>query len=291
MPEQFVWTSGDGATTIDLTDESAGYSVNAAGTAGLRSVGYELTTTRYAGIDGEAVNAIHATPNEPTLGLLVEADGEADLRAKIRGLVRAMRPKVGAGTLTVSNETGDSRSLICYCTDGLPGQEDTSSILVGSWWRAALKFYAPDPWWLGDQQTISVGLGVGSNFFPMPPVSLAPSSVQGQFKVDLSDSDSPAFPVWTIIGPGSSLVLTNNTTGHSLTVNQSLTAGQSLVIDTRPGSQSVRLGDGTNVMTAVSGYPDLWSLAETVNTVTAALAGATTASRITATYQPRYAGI
>lgn len=291
MAERIVWTSADGATAIDLTDEAAGYTVNAAGTAGLRSVAYELTTTRYAGIDGETVNFVHATPNEPTLGLMVRADGEADLRAKIRGLVRAMRPKAGPGTLTVSNETGESRSLTCYCTDGLPGQEDTNSVLVGAWWRAALKFYAPDPWWLGDEQDVSIGLGAPTAFFPFFPLVLSSSTVQGQFTVDLSDSDSPAFPVWTITGPGSSLVLTNNTTGRSLTVAASLASGETMVIDTRPDYQSVRRGDGTNLLGSVDGYPDLWPLAEDVNDITAALNGATSNSRIAGSWQPRYAGM
>ncbi|MCW2901617.1 MAG: hypothetical protein JWO67_3882, partial [Streptosporangiaceae bacterium] len=92
MAEQITWTSADGATVIDLTDEAAGYTVAANGTAGLRSVSYELVTTRYAGIDGETVNAVHVAPNQPMIGILVAADGEADLRGKIRGLVHAMRP-------------------------------------------------------------------------------------------------------------------------------------------------------------------------------------------------------
>lgn len=291
MAEQITWTSADGSTVIDLTDDSSGYTVAANGTAGLRSVAYELTTTRYAGIDGETVNAIHATPNEPTIGLLVEADGDADLRAKIRGLVRAMRPKAGPGTLTVANETGDRRSLTCYCVDGLPGVESSDGILAGSWWKAALKFYAPDPWWLGDEQSVSIGLGAPTPFFPFFPLVLSSSTVQGQFTVDLSDSDTPAFPVWTITGPGSSLVLTNNTTGRSLTVAASLASGETMVVDTRPDYQSVRRGDGTNLLGSVDGYPDLWPLVEDVNDITAALNGATSNSRIGGSWQPRYAGI
>lgn len=291
MAEQFVWTSADGATLIDLTDEAAGYTVNAAGTAGLRSVAYELVSTRYAGVDGAVVNAVNALPNQPTLGILVEADGEAALRTKIRGLVRAMRPKLGAGTLTVANELGESRSLACYCVDGLAGQEDPNSILPGSWWRVALKFFAPDPWWTGDPQTVSVGLGGGQNFFPIFPLALSPSVVQGQFTIDLSDSDAPSFPLWTITGPGSSLVLTNETTGQVISVDAPLLAGQQLVIDTRPGFQSVRLADGTNQMSFVSSDPSLWPLIPDVNVVTAALVSATSASRIAGTYSPRFAGI
>jgi hypothetical protein len=292
MAEQIVWTSADGGTVIDLTDATAGYSVQANGTRGLRSVGYELTTTRYASIDGETVNAIHALPGTPTIGLLVESSGvEGSLRAKIRALVHAMRPKAGPGTLTVANELGEKRSLTCYCTGGMEGDEAIDVTLPGHWWKVALKFYAEDPWWYGDAASINLGLGAGANFFPIFPLVLAPSTVQGTFTVDLSAADAVSYPLWTVTGPGSALSLTNQTTGQVITVNAALAAGQSMIIDTRPGFQSVRLDDGTNLMGAVATDPALWPLVEDVNTVTAQLTGATSDSRITGVYAPRFSGI
>lgn len=293
MAEQIVWTSADGGTVIDLTDNSAGYTVQANGTRGLRSVAYEVTTTKYAGIDGENVDAIQALPNTPTLGLLVESmtGDEGSLRAKIRNLVHAMRPKAGPGSLTVSNELGDRRSLTCYCTGGYEGDEAVDITLPGRWWKVALKLYAADPWWYGAQQSVALGLSAGPNFFPIFPLNLAPSSVQGAFTVDLSTADTTSYPLWTITGPGSALTLTNTTTGQVITVNAALSPGQSMIIDTRPGFQSVRRDDGTNLMGSVSSDPALWGLIEGVNAVTAQLTGATTASRITGVYSPRYAGI
>jgi hypothetical protein len=82
------------------------------------------------------------------------------------------------------------------------------------------------------------------------------------------------YPVWTIIGPGSSLVLTNLTTNRTLTVNATVAAGDSIVIDTRPGQKSVRRGDGTNLLSSLVGDPELWSLTESVNQVSAVLTGA-----------------
>jgi len=283
------WTAADGSTTINLSDTSAGYMVMADGTKGLRSVTYEMVTTKYAGIDGESVNAVRAASNQPTVGLLLSADDEAAFRARAQGLVRAMRPKAGMGTLSAQRGDGSVRSLSCYCTGGLEGDE--SAAMPGSWWKMVLTFYAPDPWWLGDPQTVSIGLGAPTNFFPFFPLQLASSTVQGQFTADLSDSDTPAFPVWTITGPGSSLVLTNNTTNRSLTVGASLASGEVMVIDTRPAYLSVRRGDGTNLLGSVTGYPDLWPLVEDVNNITAALNGATSNSRIVGSWQPRYAGI
>lgn len=291
MAEQVVWTTPDGATAIDLTDEASGFVVLGDGTSGLRSVAYQMTTQSYAGIDGETVQAIRAVGSNPTLGVLLQATDVVDYRTKARSLVRAMRPKAGVGSLTVTNEQGEVRSLGCYCVGGLEGDEGSDVSLPGRWWKLALKFYAPDPWWVGEEQTLSVGLGAPTTFFPIFPMVLSPSTIQGGFAVDLSDSDDGAFPVWTITGPGSSLVLSNGTSNRSLTINTTLSSTDTLIVDTRPGLQSVRLGDGTNRLGSVAGYPDLWPLEPTVNNVTAALTGATSTSRITAVYTPRFAGI
>lgn len=290
MAEQILWTSPEGVR-LDLTDETAGYSVLANGTRGLRSVTYEITSSRFAGIDGDSVDGIRATANRPTLGLMVQASSDDDFRRKAHRLVHAMRPKAGLGTLTVIADTGEARHLPCYCIEGLEGDEAVDVTLPGAWWRMVLKFYAPDPWWLGETQVIDVGLGSSGVFFPIPPVNLGASTVQGQFVIDLSDSDAPTFPVWTITGPGSSVVLTNETSGREITVSASLAAGDTIVLDTRPDRQSVRRGDGTNLMGAVTSDPALWSLLDGVNVVTVALSGSTSDSRIHGTFQPRYAGI
>jgi hypothetical protein len=288
MAEQVMWTGPDG-TSIDLTDASSGYMVLGDGTRGLRSVEYEISSRKYAGIDGETVVALRAGANSPTLGLLVWADDEDAFRARARGLRHAMRPKAGLGTLCVRAGDGEERYLDCYAIAGLEGDE--SSAVDGCWWKLALKLYAPDPWWRGDEQTVSYGLGSPSTFFPIFPISLAASTVLGSFTVDLSDADAPSYPVWTVTGPGSTLILTNVTTGKVIQVNTTLSAGQVLTINTTPGQQSVRRNDGTNLMGSLATDPALWPLVEGVNNVTASLTSATTASSIACTYAPRYAGI
>jgi hypothetical protein len=85
--------------------------------------------------------------------------------------------------------------------------------------------------------------------------------------------------------------LTNQTTGRTITVTVSLLGGQQLIIDTRPGYQSVRRDDGTNLMGSVTSDPALWTLTEGVNAVSVALTGSTSASRIVGTFRPRYSGI
>lgn len=291
MPSQVQWLSADQNQLITLTDAAAGYRVMADSTTGLNAPPYRFSTDRYAGIDGVAVRAISADAREVVLGLLVQANDRDTFRARVAGLTRAMRPLTGPGTLIVTDENGVSRQLTCYYTGGLEGSEARGTKLPDRWWKAAIHLMAPDPWWYGDTQIISVGLGAPTLFFPIPPVTLSPGTVQGVFTVDLGDSDAPTYPVWTITGPGSALLLANQTTGRSIEINASLAAGETMTIDTRPGFQSVRRGDGTNLMAALASDPAMWPLIEDINQVSASLTGATSASRIRGVYQPRYAGI
>jgi len=289
VADQILWTSADGKLT-NLTDMTAGYFHLGDGTTGLASPTYDMVTDQYASTDGVTVQAIRAEARTLTLGLMIRGETKAEFRDKARALVRDMRPKAGMGTLSVLNEVGESRSIGCYYAGGLEGDRSRAVNGVGLHWKFVAQFYAPDPWWLGNERTVRFGLGAPVPFFPIPPVTLSASTVQGQFALDLSEMDAPAYPVWTVTGPGSALTLANLSTGRSLTVNVILAAGESLVIDTRPNRESVRLGSGTNAMPNVVGYPDLWPLVEGVNSLSVTLTGATAATLIEGLYRPRYAG-
>lgn len=291
MADVVTWTAANGQV-IEFTDWAAGHFFTGDGTTGLWAPSYEVTAERYAGIDGTTVQAIRAAESQPTLGLFIRADSKQAFRQKARALVHALRPKAGIGRLTVTTDWGDSRSLACYCVGGLEGDMAPGVLGPGPHWRMVLKFYAPSPWWEGAEQEVAFTLGDALNvFFPIPPVRPAGSLVAGQFTVDLSDTDSPTYPRWTVTGPGSTLVLENVTTGRAIQVNATLAADEVLVIDTRPGFQSVQLTDGTNLMGSLASDPALWPLVEGVNTVSVSLASATAASRIQGTFRPRYSGI
>jgi hypothetical protein len=194
MADRYVWTAADG-NALELSAWDSGYIVTDA-TSGLWAPSYSMVSNQYAGVDGSTVQAIRAEPAEPVLAMHVSASDPGEFRAKLRGLVRAMRPKAGPGVLTVTTEDGSSRSLTCYCMGGLEGVQTK-----GTWFKAALKFYAPDPWWYGDSQSISIGLGAPTIFFPIFPLTLSPSSVQGNFTVDMSDSDAPCIRCGRSSGP------------------------------------------------------------------------------------------
>jgi hypothetical protein len=289
MAERVTWSSPDGLT-IDLTDEAAGYSILANGTRGLTSVSYDMIADRQAGLDGATVQAVYAAPNEPTLGIMIRADGDADLRAKVRGLVRAMRPKAGQGTLTVTDEQGATRRLGCYCMSGTEGDESPDTTLAGAWWKAALKFYAPDPWWYGPQIAATWSLVDLPAFFPIFPMRLSASTIRGERTIT-NPGDEDAYPRWTITGPGTGLELVNRTTGRSIALDITLTAGDAVHIDTRPGYQSVRAADGTNLFGTVASDPALWALEPGPNTVAVLMDDVGPTSSVSGYFAPRYSGI
>lgn len=293
MPRQFVWVPADGSAPLALNDAAGGYRLMAAGTRGLSAPPYRSTSSMYAGQDGTTLESLQADEREINLGMQIEATSALEFRRRWRALVRAFRPLAGDGQLMVTDEEGVVRTVKARYESGLEG--DGEAEFAGDVGRAVVKLKARDPWFYGPTRALSVGLGAPQPFFPIFPLTLAPSTIQGGFTVDLSDTDSPAYPVWTVTGPGTSLALTNVTTGRVIQINATLAAGEQLQIDTRPGRRSVRRlvagAPGPLLMSALASDPALWPLVDGVNQVSAALAGATAASRIVGQYEPRYSGI
>lgn len=291
MARQLTWLPPDGAGLV-LTDRAAGYRVLAAGTRGLSAPPYRLSTEQYAGVAGTRLQALEADQREISLGVKVEASSPAEFRARWRALVHAFRPRAGDGQLVVADEVGVRRLITCRYTGGLEGAAvDEFTGVAG---RAIVKLAAFDPWFYGEPVSIDFGLAAPSVFLsaalPFPRM-LSASTIQGQRDIDLAAADVESYPLWTITGPGSSLTLTNDSTGRTIQVDAAIADGQTVVIDTRPGHQSVRRGDGTNLMGALSSDPSLWPLVERVNRVTAVLGAAGQGSRIRATFSPRYSGV
>jgi phage-related protein len=100
-----------------------------------------------------------------------------------------------------------------------------------------------------------------------------------------------AWPLWTIVGPAVNPTLTNNTTGKSIALTISLTVGQSLTIDTRPGFKTITRENGSNQFSAASPASSLWSLARGLNTITLSVTGSSGASQLQLQYKQRYEGV
>lgn len=294
MIVRWLWAGANGVVT-DLTAWSAGSYVHDTITGQVAPV-YDFATQQTVGLDGEQLQQV--TPQAGTVVLpldFVASDG-AELRARVRSLTHALRPRAGLGHLTAVADDGTSRTLPCYYRKGLE-----AGVYRVTRFRAALEFWAPVPWWRGNPVAVGYGLAAPSPFFPILPIVLSPSTITGATTVDLSDTDAPTWPVWTVTGPGTQLTLSNSypqvrDDGSTVTVTQTLVLnsvigdGQTVTIDSRPGQQTVTRSDGVSLFSLLGSDPALFPLADAVNTVQAVLTNATAASRIAGTADRLYSG-
>jgi len=300
---QWLWTAADGSTT-DLSEWSAGTYVLDEGTSGELAPEYEFATQSFAGVDGEDLQQINVGSRSTTLGMdLVASDGD-ELRQRVRHLAHVLRPRLGQGTLRAVGEDGTERSLRCYYRKGL----ETGTYRVTRY-RCALEFWSPRPWWIGETLHHSYGLAAPAPFFPIPPITLAATTIEGEATIDLGDTDAPTYPRWLVRGPGTQLTLRNTATVGATTTTSELVLtppggfgdGQWVRIDTRPTRQAVNvvtvdvdertvLTVGANLFGSLGTDPALWPLVDGTNIVEALLTGAGAASRIDLEADRLYSG-
>jgi hypothetical protein len=292
---RWLWSGADGVVT-DLSAWSAGSYV-LDGITGHLAPTYEFATQQTAGVDGEQLQQV--TPQAGSVVLPVDfvASDAAELRSRVRSLAHALRPRAGIGVLTAVADDGTARTLPCYYRKGLEaGRYNVARF------RAALEFWAPSPWWRGDPVTVGYGLAAPTPFFPILPLVLSASTITGQTTIDLSATDAPTWPVWTVTGPGTQLTLSNTytrpqddgtvaTVTSSLVLNSAIGDGQTVTIDSRPGRQSAVRSDGLSVFASLGSDPALFPLVDGVNTVRAVLTNAGANSRISGVADRLYSGV
>jgi hypothetical protein len=109
------------------------------------------------------------------------------------------------------------------------------------------------------------------------------SQTLGAFQMT-NDGDAPAYPKWTVTGPGQNFTATS-ATGETFQLWSILTAGQSVVIDTKAGT--VIDNTGTSRYFELAPAPRLWKVPPGTTTANIALTGSTSATSVTVEWSPR----
>ena len=262
------------------------------GVLGLLMPSWEFFADRSPAFDGETIRGVRAQPRDVTVPIYLFGRDRTECLDQFAQLIYELNPQHGLGVLTVTEPGGTSRSIECYYKEGLEGVDDDDAS-GRTWMRAALVFHAPRPFWEGDPLTVSWALSqAAGTFLPILPLRVNESAVLGAV-IARNLGNAIAFPQWTITGPASSpIVITNSTTGESFTIAQSLAAGDTAVIDAREG-QKTAVSTGTSGTRNLWEWMDittseLWGLTPGDNQVSLSIPGATSATRVTMLYKPRY---
>lgn len=281
-----TWTDPDGIVwpLSDISDNTGWFTTF--GIAGWGACQYEIVTDPVSR-GGESVRFLRAKPARITWPLYVWGETHLQFVQRFRALRHAFLKTMQRrkpGTLTVSRPDGTSRAIDCYLEDGWAGE-------AGQGWLSAsavLTLYAPDGAWYDTQQIrVPRSYGVGADYLH-PYMTVSSSQVLGQTTIQ-NPGDLEAWPTWTITGPATQIVATNNTTGDTFTLTCTLTADQTVAITTL--QPSVRGPAGENLVNALN-WPRayLWPLESGDNSITFTVSGGGVGTLIELAYNPRYEG-
>lgn len=168
---------------------------------------------------------------------------------------RTMHPD-RPGVWSVTQPNGTTRRLTCRFVDDGSATFDIDPALVG-WTDYGVTLVAEQPFWTGDPITASWSndglapfLGGPSGSGRATPFYISRGNTIGSAKMP-NPGDVDAYPVWTIKGPASSVTV--GVAGSTITYSVAIPTNGSVVIDTRPGSESVVDQDGNDLVGNLSG--------------------------------------
>jgi len=271
--------------TIDFTDK-VHYRVPR-GKFGFTGIPTELLERETPFVAGSTLLAVQTKPRIIEFPVLLTGNSRNDFLDRMAYLARHLDPNLGDGVIRYTRPNGQARQITCRANGVFSDSTDTDfygpsgNLLV-------LRFKAFEPFWYPTTPTeASYGVSAAGAFFPIFPLEVAPDGLSGGATLN-NPGDAPAWPIWTITGPGSDFALINNTTGYRLDMSTtSITAGQTLVIDTRPGYKTAEVG-GVSVFDEVDSTSTFWPLVVGNNVVELQLTGATGETLVEVAFYPPY---
>ncbi len=189
---------------------------------------------------------------------------------------------------------GSIRQLDCHTAQG-PLFATKDQIAGGPSMRAGFSLLAPDPAFYNPERQSIVFAGVGGSGFVIPmlvPVTIGTSVFNFSQTLDYLGTWLE-YPEIEITGPLDNLVINNLTTEEKLDFTGLTLAGGALrLIDLRYGYKTIVDGSGTNKIADLTADSDLatWHFVPGNNTIQAAGANATSASRVVIRYYWKYLG-
>jgi hypothetical protein len=194
--------------------------------------------------------------------------------------------RIGPGTLRIYRPDGTAREILASYKSGFAGQPGQGY----TYDTAALTLLCEDPYFrdIADQPPLVREYVATSADYqdPYPSVSAA-NSIDGEFEI-FNAGDAPAFPVWTITGPMTSIAATNLTTGEEFTLTTTLADNtEQVVIDT--SEPSVIGPDGLTRFGQLSQpESELWGLEPGTNLVEFVIGGANSGTTVSLTWRNRW---
>lgn len=280
--DSIIWVDAAGVQTA-LNDHDAAWSTRARD--GFWSPPFQINSSEYPQQPGSVFNFVKTGERVVNLPVEVRAADHMTLTTLYRNLAYRLNPERGAGRLRMSmNDSKYERELICR-----PGglvkvaeRENTASLI--------LTFLANDPYWYDvNQSSASFTLNQAAAFFPIFPIVLVNSSSFATANID-NTGNVETWPVWTVNGPASNVIITRSDGKKIDLTGVSLTSAEWLIIDT--AAKTIKKEDpqtSVSVLEYLSLDSSLFSLSPGTNNLTIQLSDPVYgATMVTAAYYLRW---
>lgn len=235
------------------------------------------------------LESVLTKPRYLKLPILVQATTRPLLDNAMAALIASANPyNAKEGRLVITRADGTTkRTIQAILYNGSKGTDAQGKL--GNYWSILdLTWICYDPFFADYVETlIEYTQSASPAFFPFFPMLLGNGLMFSDVNVSVGGELS-VWPVWEILGPGQAIKLTNITTNKLFNLpSLVLTAGQTVIIDTRPGKKTVTVG-GANYFSYLSNQSVLWPLIAGSNHFTADITNPTGATKVTLRYYKRY---
>lgn len=269
-----VWTDVDGLATV--LDGSTGILLQN-DPLGLGAPNPSNTIDDYVAFDGGVLVNRRRSVRQIALKLAVE---HATRVETVEGALAQMLQ--GPGTLTWTDDV-NTRTLrdVIYDT-GIDGS-GIGNLLERS---LVVSLLALDPWWYGPPQSASLSVVAATAFDAAIPFdSVTPFDGGGSTAVTVV-GDVSAWPVFTVIGPVSTLTVGSG--GATWQISSPLTSSDTLVVDHRPGSRGPSKNGGNVDWSLLTESSRLFPLAKGLTAVISGATGTSAATALVMAYSGRF---
>ena len=285
MTQEVLLSKGD--LVVDLCELLSGSEAGMQALAGITGMGFpDVDTEWFEGAgDGAEWIGSRALPRELDLPLLIEGGSPAGVQELISRLARLFDPSTGLTRLWLVRDEEERFTDVVRVGGGkwVSGKDSDGE----TWARTLITVRAGDPFWTRqDASEFEVRIKAeGRGLLPkLMSLRLTSSQAMGERAVE-NPGDMRANPVWRVDGPGRNFTAISPI-GEVLRWTGALAAGETLTIDTKAGT--VIDHTGANRYNLLAPAPRFWSIEPGESTVSVTLDGATSDSRITCSWQPRW---
>jgi hypothetical protein len=272
MAETLYWVDADGTAWPLDTDQSQAETP----TKGRLGPSWTTHEDEYAQGNGGAIDDVSAGLRTWTFSFSLFGLSDDDLKDLRDEWQWRLNPERGDGAIRSVRSDGTTRDFVGRYVKGFDDAEESpeTGLLANAQLSTTIHIRG-GPFWRStahEPETFDTS-SLRRLWFPMEwPWGPTPSTIWAD-RIVSNGGLHPSDPIWTIVGPGSGLVLTNRTTQEQFSLNYTIEPNEIITLDMRvPGNKTVTSSYGLDLIGETDGH--MWALDPRDNDIAITLGGA-----------------